>query len=128
MKNDFSHIFLLYQGKEPDMARINRQNRRTERDSRLERISRMEDRYNEVMRKLTALEEAVADYGHLKREIDVLEDYMSSGLWQKDYEADEAGEIPADLPRGVLSEDGLYNLLEDAGRIIGQAREVWGGR
>ncbi len=110
------------------MARINRQNRRTERDSRLERISRMEDRYNEVMRKLAALEEAVADYGHLKREIDVLEDYMSSGLWQKDYEADEAGEIPADLPRGVLSEDGLYNLLEDAGRIIGQAREVWGGR
>ena len=53
---------------------------------------------------------------------------MSSGLWQKDYEADEAGEIPADLPRGVLYEDGLYNLLEDAGRIIGQAREVWGGR
>ena len=95
MKNDFSHIFLLYQGKEPDMARINRQNRRTERDSRLERISRMEDRYNEVMRKLAALEEAVADYGHLQREIEVLEEYMSSGLWQKDYEADEAGEIPA---------------------------------
>jgi hypothetical protein len=30
-----------------------------------------------------------------------------------DYEADEAGEIPSTVKRGVLSEDGLYNLLED---------------
>ena len=28
-------------------------------------------------------------------------------------ETDERGELPARLNRGVLSEDGLYNLLQD---------------
>jgi len=36
---------------------------------------------------------------------------MDSGQWLADYELDEAGGLPPDLKRGVLSEDGLYNLL-----------------
>ena len=40
-----------------------------------------------------------------------LNDYLDSGEWQSDFEADERGEIPKDFPRGVLSEDGLYNVL-----------------
>lgn len=40
--------------------------------------------------------------------------YMDSGLWLKDYEADERGELPPDIKRGVLSQDGLYNLICDA--------------
>ncbi len=39
--------------------------------------------------------------------------YYESGRWLSDYEADERGEIPSDLKRGVLSEDGLYNLLSE---------------
>ena len=50
---------------------------------------------------------------------------MGSGKWQEDYEADEAGKVPADLKRGVLSEDGLYNLLHDADVILGRAQEVF---
>ncbi|MBQ9083025.1 MAG: DUF4298 domain-containing protein [Clostridia bacterium] len=41
----------------------------------------------------------------------ILADYMDSGLWLQDYEADERGELPAGLKRGVLSEDALYDLL-----------------
>ena len=41
----------------------------------------------------------------------LLAGYMESGLWLSDYMADERGELPQDLKRGVLSEDGLYNLL-----------------
>lgn len=44
---------------------------------------------------------------------DALREYMDSGLWLMDYEADERGELPQDLKRGVLSQDGLYNLLQD---------------
>ena len=33
--------------------------------------------------------------------------------WRADYELDEAGAFPKELKRGVLSEDGLYNLLSD---------------
>ncbi|MBQ3112222.1 MAG: DUF4298 domain-containing protein [Firmicutes bacterium] len=42
-----------------------------------------------------------------------LERYQSSGLWLHDYQLDEQGLLPTDLKRGVLSEDGLYNLLCD---------------
>ena len=44
---------------------------------------------------------------------DALREYMDSGLWLSDYEADERGELPKDLKRGVLSEDGLYDLLTE---------------
>ena len=43
-----------------------------------------------------------------------LEEYYSSGQWLEDYEADERGELPPDMKRGVLSQDALYNLLEGA--------------
>ena len=41
-----------------------------------------------------------------------LETYYTSGQWLEDYEADERGELPPDLKRGVLSQDGMYDLLE----------------
>lgn len=39
--------------------------------------------------------------------------YYASDEWKGDFAADEAGLLPPDLPRGVLSEDGIYNTLED---------------
>ena len=37
--------------------------------------------------------------------------YYTGGQWLADFEADQRGELPPDLKRGVLSEDGLWNLL-----------------
>lgn len=39
--------------------------------------------------------------------------YYESGQWLKDYEADENGLLPKALKRGVLSEDGVYNLIAE---------------
>lgn len=48
-----------------------------------------------------------------------LKRYMDSGLWQKDFEAAERGEIDTEGTLfGVLSEDGLYNFLDDAKEIL----------
>jgi GNAT superfamily N-acetyltransferase len=44
-----------------------------------------------------------------------LSDYYSSPAWKRDFAADEAGLLPKDLKRGVLSEDGIYGLLEKYG-------------
>ncbi len=44
----------------------------------------------------------------------LLQEYYTSGEWLADYEADERGELPPDLKRGVLSQDALYDLLEKA--------------
>ena len=40
-----------------------------------------------------------------------LRDYYENGQWQRDFELDEKGLLPPELKRGVLSEDGVYNLL-----------------
>ena len=47
-----------------------------------------------------------------KEDKTILSSYYES-LWKEDFEADEQGLIPKDTKRGVLSEDGLYNLLQD---------------
>ena len=99
-----------------------------DKQARIDRISQMEDRYDEVTRVLAALEEAVDEYVDFKSELDALKDYMESGQWKEDYAADEAGLVPSDLKRGVLSEDALYNLLHDADTILARAREALCGK
>ena len=80
---------------------------------RIDHITRMEnlfDKSNEVIHKLEA---ALEDFANLRPSIAELEAYYNGGDWRKDFEADEAGKLPKDLKRGVLSEDGLWNLLEE---------------
>ena len=84
--------------------------------TRKERIEQMEslfDQSNEVIRRL---EQAVDDFLALQPAIAKLEKYYNSA-WRTDFEADEKGKLPADLKRGVLSEDGLWNLLEKYQRL-----------
>ena len=50
---------------------------------------------------------------NLQKMLYELTSYYESGQWLKDFEADERGELPKSLKRGVLSEDGVYNLLSE---------------
>ena len=52
-------------------------------------------------------------YVKAKEAITTLSTYYGSDEWRKDYADDEAGLLPKDLKRGVLSEDGIWNLLSD---------------
>lgn len=65
----------------------------------LERIRRMEACFDRIRE--TADPEALR----------TLKEYYENGQWLEDYERDERGEFPPDLKRGVLSQDGLYDLL-----------------
>ena len=49
----------------------------------------------------------------VKEDVAELSKYYGSELWKQDFAADEAGNLPPDLKRGVLSEDGIWNLLSD---------------
>lgn len=86
----------------------------------------MEDCFDEVTRMLAELDGTIGKWEDAKDQLEVLKDYMDSGDWRKDYEADEAGKLPAGLKRGVLSQDGLYDLLQDADKILRHALEVLG--
>jgi hypothetical protein len=37
--------------------------------------------------------------------------------WRKDFEDDENGLLPKELKCGVLSEDGIWNMLEECRQI-----------
>ena len=80
-------------------------------DERIKRITEMEQRLNRLLAwnrgDRTTTKEIIQE------DVRLLDEYYRSPLWREDYEADEAGELPKDLPRGVLSEDGIYNALED---------------
>ena len=77
----------------------------------IERITLMEFYFDTIQKAL----EINPDF--LKKEapagimLQELTEYYENGQWMADYEADEAGLLPRGLKRGVLSEDGVYNLL-----------------
>ena len=77
----------------------------------------MERSFNRVQKAVAALERDMERLARLEGDIAALKGYQASGLWLEDFEADERGELPPDLRRGVLSEDGLYNLFEEIENI-----------
>ena len=77
----------------------------------IKRVTYMESVFDEVQ---NALAEGVdIEDALLQEKIEILIQYYESEQWKNDYSADERGELPADLKRGVLSEDGVYNVLND---------------
>ena len=80
----------------------------------LARIRLMEHRLNRATAAVKRLEAALDKWEEAQEAIAALEEYYGSDLWKQDLADDEAGRLPADLKRGVLSEDGIWNLLTDA--------------
>ena len=81
---------------------------------------KMERGYDKAAAAVFALETAIEDFEAALPALRQLADYQESGAWLRDYAADEAGRLPADLTRGVLSEDGLYDLLRRADALCGR--------
>ena len=55
-----------------------------------------------------------AAVSHDPEKLRLLNACCTSGEWLEDCEADERGELPPDLKRGILSQDALYELLAKA--------------
>ena len=79
----------------------------------LQRISHYETLFDEITDALAALERAEEALKRLRPSVDDLRAYYESDLWKRDFSDDEKGLLPRDLKRGVLSEDGVYLLLEE---------------
>lgn len=90
----------------------------------LERIKYMEQALDDSLQAVAALESALDQYRAIIERYRELIGYYEGGLWLRDFEDDCAGKLPADLKRGVLSEDGVYNLLSDHDRILAGLRQL----
>lgn len=84
----------------------------------------MQDRYDELTRVLAGLDEAISEYKNFKPDLEVLKEYLNSGQLKVDAHIDDADQIPAEIKRGVLSDDGLYELLQGADKILTIAKSI----
>ena len=90
----------------------------------IERVTRMEALFDKSEEVVKRLETALEDFAKLQPDIAELEAYYDGPDWRTDFEADEASKLPKDLKRGVLSEDGIYDLLADYHCLQDQIRTV----
>ena len=80
---------------------------------RITRIRLMEEKLNSALAAVGAMDRALESYEAAQKDIRALEKYLSGRLRRGDLAADEKGLLPSSLARGVLSEDGIYDLLAD---------------
>ena len=85
---------------------------RKDKKEQIRRIADMERRLTRASAALKRLSSALDKYEEAQEDFAALSDYYGSDLWNQDFDDDEAGRLPQDLKRGVLSEDGIWNLLE----------------
>lgn len=82
-----------------------------------ERVQTMEQAFRRTRDALDGLRDRLAAFRENGETVRELARYQESGLWQRDYELDEAGGLPKSLPRGVLSQDALFDLLNETGEL-----------
>ena len=78
----------------------------------IERIKQMELHFTKAFAAIQTAK-TLGEVKSVENDISELNDYYGSDEWKQDFADDEAGRLPKDLRRGVLSEDGLWNLLSD---------------
>ena len=91
--------------------------------TQIQRIAYYEEVMDRVAAAAVGLEEALEAFFEafpLFRELDA---YYGGDLWRQDYEDDEAGRLPADLKRGVLSQDAAYNVLSGYRQLLARVQQ-----
>lgn len=71
------------------------------------RVLKYEELFNKINCILTKLEKDYEEFNSIQNDIDELNKYYGSKSWYKDIE-----EYDGSYNAGVLSEDGIWNLLE----------------
>ena len=89
-----------------------------------ERIRQAEAALKRAEAALDHLENSYEQYLDAQEDFALLERYLNSEERREDLLADEEGRLPEDLPRGVLSEDGVWNLLERRDELMDEMKSL----
>lgn len=96
----------------PDGGRVWIHGELEEQAEQIARISYYEALMQEAEGLLRSPDPTEEDLARLRTLAEKLEAYYAGDDWKRDFADDEAGLLPK-VKRGVLSEDGLYNLLDE---------------
>lgn len=86
--------------------------------TQINRITEMEQKLNKTVAAIQNLSAALEQYGLIRQDLEELFAYYHSPQWLADYDADNRGELPEELLRGVLSEDAVYDLEVEHRRLL----------
>jgi hypothetical protein len=84
----------------------------------------MEKHLNKASQAVKALNEALDLYAEAMESIEIIDDYLVSDEWQQDFDDSEAGQLPKDLKCGVLSEDGIWNVVDTSRELNCQMLDI----
>lgn len=88
------------------------------------RIEKYEQYFDEISGAFYSDKAAFFRDNELDKKLYSLISYYESEEWRSDYELDEKGGLPNGLKRGILSEDGIYNLISDI-ETEKKMNEIW---
>ena len=94
----------------------------TRKEQQIERIKRYETMLNEVKEALQRADIAVEAYKEARPKLRKLEKYYTGSTWKNDFSASEEGKLPKELPCGVLSEDGINDVLDEELELLKKIR------
>ena len=84
----------------------------------------MEQRLDKASAAVMQLSAAFDGYVAVQEAIRELNAYYGSDEWKQDLADDEAGLLPREMKRGVLSEDSIWNLLEDNKELLARIKAM----
>ena len=100
------------------------QTEKNPQSEQIARIQQMECNLDRASQAVMHLSAALNEYADAQDALRQLSDYYGSDQWKHDFAADSASLLPPDLKRGVLSEDAVWNLLEDVRDLKERMREM----
>ncbi len=90
-------------------------------EERVDRVRKMEQYFDAILDAKRSWPETLLSDPVIRMYLQELQVYYEHGQWLNDYECDERGELPADLKRGVLSQDALYDLFSEMEDLADEA-------
>ncbi len=95
-------------------------------DTQIRRIREMETAFDECRGFLVNIKNLLEEWKATEPRLRALAAYYEGPLWRRDFADDEKGKFPPDLKRGVLSEDGVYDLLREFDEVSGEWETAFG--
>ena len=89
----------------------------------IERITKNEERLDKSLDSIKKMAEVLEEFKSNKKNIQLVGKYYGSSNWHKDKKAYENGDIPK-IKAGVLSEDAVWNMLDDVRDIILEMKKI----
>jgi len=84
----------------------------------------MEKHLNKDSQAVKTLSDALDIYTEAMESIETIDDYLVSDEWQQDFNDSEAGKLPKDLKCGVLSEYGIWDVIDRNRELQAQMLEI----